>query len=368
VVVVSGASGDVLHASHGTSAGDHAGYSVAFVGDVDGDGMDDYAVGVPGCDPRRLPVDERPVQTYMSSSGGGVEQHVVIFKDGTRIDQGVLWQELLGRRSEREGLVRVCSGRTGAELSRFSGGRAGHAFGARLCAGPDVDGDGGRDLMVAPDARSTDPILIVSCATGEVLRELENNGGPFGVAGDVDGDGADDLFLDRMDRWRNGALGKVAIVTGNRRKAAFELAYPDMWSEYATTIPLGDVDGDGADDLLLGDGNFHIPGPGGGPPAHQELDPPDLRSMTLAAALALESEPWCAMTFESGAAWVYSGRTRRVIMGVWGRPGSMQGMGLGGARIPDLDGDGWPEIAVVDGSSAHVFRGPGPAPSDVDTR
>jgi hypothetical protein len=34
-------------------------------------------------------------------------------------------------------------------------------------------------------------------------------------------------------------------------------------------------------------------------------------------------------------------------------------MGLAGCSVPDLDGDGWSELAVVDMDGAYVFPGPG---------
>jgi hypothetical protein len=279
------------------------------------------------------------------------DRHWLVLADGSEVDEQAYWLEALDRRSERGGYVSLCSGRDGMELKRVEGGVPGHAFGDRVRPAGDVDHDGTCDLLIGSDCLSPRNLQMVSGATAEVLYELANNGGPFGAAGDADGDGVGDLFLAQMNHDRRSYLSAVTILSGTEPRALFELAYPDIFGdEYSVTVPLGDIDGDETPDFMLGNANFHI---------HESRPKDSLRGLTLERALALQSAPWCAFTWESGAAWVYSGRTRQVIMGVWGDPGSRQGMGLNGSPVPDLDGDGWPEIAVVDGKGAHVFAGPG---------
>lgn len=108
--------------------------------------------------------------------------------------------------------------------------------------------------------------------------------------------------------------------------------------------------------MALGDGNFNLPkenDPSGTPGCEV-----DVRKLTLAQAAQLESQPWCAFMWESGCAVVYSGRTREVLFGVWALPGSRQGLGLEIAPLPDVNGDGNPDILITDGANAFAFAGP----------
>ncbi len=359
VLVVSGDDGSVLHESSGGPTDDREGASVAMLDDVDGDGYCDYAVGAPQCDPELLgPPGSWPLLRGGTTGSEGRETAYVVLESGEEVPVEQAWEERLALRSDLPGRVSVRSGRDGGELWQRDGTRPGHAFGARMRAVGDVDGDGHADLLVGSDLRSSEPLLFLSGSDGRVLGSLPNKGGPFGPAGDVDGDGATDVFVDGMDAHRAHHAGSTTILAADGR-ILLELAFADWWSEYSATVPLGDVDGDGVPDFLLGEANFNIRGRENH--ASQDKEVPDLRTMSLAEAVALKTNPR-SMSWESGTAWVYSGRTKRVIQGVWGLPGTSDGMGLGGAAIPDLDGDGFAEIVVCDANGAHVFPGPGPDP------
>ena len=118
---------------HRGTASDELGSAISAVGDVDGDGIEDYAVGAP-------------------------------HGDGLQPDAGY---------------VVFYSGRTGAVIQRIDGEATGDLFGWSLAGlGGDLDGDQVDDLVVgAPGANATaGKVYVVSGADANTLAVW--NGGP----------------------------------------------------------------------------------------------------------------------------------------------------------------------------------------------
>ena len=161
VSVYSGADGSVLRTLYGADARSHFGQGASAVGDVNGDGSGDFAVGAP---------DEDVPQKHDA------------------------------------GKVRIFSGLDGSVLHERNGARLAEFFGT-VCAGVgDIDGDGRPDVLVsapgaiAPDGTWGGALRILSGADGRLLLQvfgdhaanLLGQGSAAGL-GDVDGDGRPDF-------------------------------------------------------------------------------------------------------------------------------------------------------------------------------
>ena len=225
------------HASfRGETYGDYAGCSVAGVGDVDGDGFDDLLLGASGND----------------AGGGNAGAAYLIHGPVTgELDLAVADVRLTGEDSgdqagwststagdvNGDGLDDLLVGAFGNDLG---GGNAGAAY---LLLGP-----------VTAD-------LSLSASHARLLGEdtLDTAGSSVASAGDVDGDGLDDLLVGSPASDLGGSGSGVAYlvfgpVTGDLDLAGADARLIGDASDEAgrSVASAGDVDGDGLDDLLVG--------------------------------------------------------------------------------------------------------------------
>lgn len=152
------------------------------------------------------------------------------------------------------GTVRSQITPTSAHLFSHEGGATDSHYGFRISKAGDLDGDGHPDILVGSPMNTVGGVVgvgkvyVYSGADGRVLHEFEGDpaqdfsfGWPVGAAGDVDGDGAPDI----MAATRDG----VVVLSG--RTGARLLRLASGRATEATLAALGDTDGDGHDDMLV---------------------------------------------------------------------------------------------------------------------
>jgi hypothetical protein len=264
VYVVGGADGRVL--TRLTVTTDRLfGYAVATVGDVDGDGIDDWLVGAPqgGRDAK----DAGGAYLFSGRDGsllrqiGGDEPGFGVCVAGVgdwdgdgAADYAIgVPPELRNRTAIGE--VRVYSGKNGALLHRFAGDRAGVWFGAAIADVGDVDGDGCHDLAVAGNyGDAPGQVCIYSGRSGARLHAWvdDDPANGFGErvfgAGDVDGDGCADVAVAAP------GVGRVCLFSG-KDGHLLRTVVGEGQDRFGQSLAGGiDLDGDGVPDLLVGAG------------------------------------------------------------------------------------------------------------------
>ncbi len=242
----------------GVAAYDDSGHSVSAAGDINGDGIDDLIVGAHRADPNGI---------YSGSS-------YVVFGRNTPFAAAFALSSL--------------DGSTGFRLDGAA--ERDHSGGSVSAAG-DVNGDGIDDLIIGAyradhNGTSTGSSYVVfgratpfpaafalSSLDGSTGFRLDGvaardySGGSVSAAGDINGDGIDDLIIGALRADPNGSIsGSSYVVFG--RIASFPAAFALSSLDGSTGFRLdgaaggdysgfsvsaaGDINGDGIDDLIVG--------------------------------------------------------------------------------------------------------------------
>ncbi len=238
----------------GVAAGDNAGYAVSASGDVNGDGLSDLIIGA------------RSANSNSSDSGSAY----VVF--GT--PSGLPASLGLG----------LLNGSNGFEIIGESGS---DLFGIAVATG-DINGDGFGDVIVAAEQAGTifgagavyvifgkasgfnADVATFGMAARTGFRIEGNASGDFTgssvAAGDVNGDGIDDVIIGVRSADFSGSnagaayvlfgkatrFDKVIAITSLTGKVGFRLDGAVADNGAGTAVAAGDVNGDGIDDIMVG--------------------------------------------------------------------------------------------------------------------
>ncbi len=259
VKVFTGASPGELH-SFFAFDGDFTGGVRVALGDVNGDGLQEMITGTGPGIPSRYRffsiVDRTQLGdalAYGASFAGG------IFVASGDVNGDGRDEIITGAGPGAGPHVKVFDGRSGAELSSFFAYAPGFKGGVRVAAG-DVDGDGFADIITGSGLGAQPHVKVFDGATTRELRSFFAfpgfTGGVFVASVDVNGDGRDDIITGAG----SGAQPHVKVFDGRtgRTEASF-FAYGAGFTG-GVSVGAGDVNGDGRDDIITGAG----PGAPGG--------------------------------------------------------------------------------------------------------
>ena len=246
---------------NGVDAFDYSGYSVSSAGDVNGDGIDDLIIGAILADPNGNPKAGESYVVFGRSNGFGASLDLSSL-DGTN------------------GFV--LNGIDANDRSGFSVSSAGDVNGdgiddliiGAVLAGPNGNSEAGESYVVFGRSTGFGASLDLSSLDGTMgfvingIDAYDLSGRSVSSAGDVNGDGIDDLIIGayRADPNGNSKAGESYVVFGRSTGfgASLDLSSLDGTNGFVingidvldysgfSVSAAGDVNGDGIDDIIIG--------------------------------------------------------------------------------------------------------------------
>ncbi|MCA9771866.1 MAG: FG-GAP repeat protein, partial [Myxococcales bacterium] len=329
-----------LYGFVGDSNGDDFGFSVGGGYDLDGEGSDDVIVGARRDDNNGT--SSGSARTFVGATGiahctvngalgDGLGTSVGVAPDldgdgGADIVAGSPYSDAPAGAA---GSLVFYSGDDCAVLDTVTGDAAKDHLGTAVAYAGDVNNHGSPDVIVgAPEDDFFDPgngyARVISGTTRAVIYTFsgaavsDRFGTSVAGAGDVDGDGYDDVIVGAPRSGTGGQSGYAVVYSGRTGAQLYALSGSVAGDQFGTSVTgVGDVNSDGHDDFAVG--------------APYEDIPPNQ---------------------DNGRVRVYSGATGAVLYDHTGQPGVHFGYSLAG--LGDVDKDGVPDFAV----GAPLFFGP----------
>ncbi|MHC0061785.1 Ig-like domain-containing protein [Nostoc sp. UIC 10890] len=258
---LNGSNGFVIN---GIDAGDFSGWSVSNAGDINGDGIDDLIIGADGADPNGNIYAGESYVVFGGSSVGSTGSLNLSSLNGSNgfVINGI---------DARDG-----SGRSVSNAGDINGdGIDDLIIGARN-ADPNGNRDAGESYVVfgGSSVGSTGSLNLSSLngSNGFVINGIDaydNSGFSVSNAGDINGDGIDDLIIGAINADPNGTrdAGESYVVFGGSSVGStgslnlsslngsngFVINGIDVLDYSGVSVSnAGDINGDGIDDLIIG--------------------------------------------------------------------------------------------------------------------
>ena len=371
----------------GESSGDEFGFSVSGAGDVNGDGYADVIVAAPdddnnGADSGSVRVISGNDGSVLYNFNGDSAGDLFGFSIGAGDVNGDGFSDLIvaaptnSNSSPPNGSVRVLSGIDGSTLYTFNGDPTTDFFGRSASGAGDVNGDGFDDVIVGIPLGNM--ARVFSGADGSVLYNFVGDSADdlFGRfvngAGDLNGDGFDEVIVSAPMDDNNGAgSGSARVFSGADGSVLYDFDGDSAGDGFGRPVSgVGDVNGDGVPDLIVGIQGDDNNGNGSGSArvfsgADGSIlytfngDPPinilaDLFGTGASSAGDVNDDGFDDLIvatpgddnngFNSGNVRVFSGADGSIIYNIDGNAGDIFGTSASGAG--DVNGDGVADFIV----------------------